>query len=158
MHSGMHRALEALGDLYEFGVQRGLAEAARFLYQESDAVDGGSHLHDGLNDGALTAANECGHDIDDGWLIGDAAGAPDVPFDLDQFDTAGLDDIYAQGMAQGVTDAVEAIRELHDRQPERDPDERPDYCDGLAEAQRRLIEQFGIDDPDPDWSAANATS
>lgn len=158
MHSGMHDALEALGDLYEFGDERGLAEVARYLYAQADGEDG--HIADGLNDAAITVEAECEYKIDDPWLVGDDADPPDVPYELDQFDVGGLDDIYGQGVAAGHATAVELIRAYHDRHVgDRDADdERPDYCDGLVEAQRRVIEHFGVDDPDPEWSAANAAS
>lgn len=158
MHSGMFEALEALTDLYGFGEERGIAEVARYLLGEAEQVDG-SHLRDGLQDAAIVVGQACQYGIDDGWLMGDDAHAPDVPYDLDHLDLTGLDSVYAQGATAGRVAAVEAIRVHHDKSFDREPgDDRPDYCDGLVEAQRRVIEQFGIDDPDPEWSALNAAS
>lgn len=156
MHNGMHDALDALADLYEFGEQRGVAEVARYLYAQADAEQG--HLADGLSDAALIVAELCEYNIEDPWLVGDDGDAPDVPYDLDQFDVAGLDDIYGQGANAGNSAAVEKIRLYHDKHVGNrgEDDERPDYYDGLVEAQRRAVAMFG-NDPDPDWRPADAS-
>ena len=157
MHGGMSDVLVALGQLFEFGEQRSLAKVARYLYQEAENED--DHLHDGLEDAALTVAETCQYNIEDGWLTGDDHDAPNVPFDLDNVDVACLDDIYIQGVDAGYTAAVMAIRVHHDAHVHNrgEDDGRPDYYDGLVEAQRRVIAMFDVDDPNPGWGQADAS-
>lgn len=140
MDSATHDLMREGEDVYGLAQQDGLLQAAQYLAGLS------GNYADVYADGFADAANLVERMVTDARAGQDRYTLEQAPYDTSQL-LAAAAAIRAVGIPQGISDAIEAIREFHDGEAESDDG---DYLAGVAAAAAALVDKYGVN-PDPTW-------